>query len=212
MRDSQDDDQLTMPTYEPDDDIFLSLVHVALKLRGDIMVHKGHEGFGVSKSDELACIPPSLYMFLKLLYGGQKLLEADDMDDEYQDNVLSISQDIIYGVSAGQKWTPKHIGLACTLHQAIRSKQLVELFHKAGHILSYKQVMQIDTALAEYRLKSLDPTSGAIIPPNILPNKFVHYTADNIDILDSTLDGKKHISCYPTCCLAAWPFRGFEVK
>jgi hypothetical protein len=33
---SADDIEDTMPTYKPEDDIFLSLVHVALKLRADI--------------------------------------------------------------------------------------------------------------------------------------------------------------------------------
>ena len=29
------------------------------------------------------------------------------------------------------------------------SKDLVNLFHKAGHILSYDQILQVDTGLAE---------------------------------------------------------------
>ena len=48
----------------------------------------------------------------------------------------------------------------------------------------------MDTSLAESMLKSLDQTTGPIIPPNLESNKFIHYTCDNIDILDETLDGK----------------------
>ena len=39
----------------------------------------------------------------------------------------------------------------------------------------------------------MDPTTGAVIPENFVPNKFIHFTADNmdnIDILDESLDGK----------------------
>ena len=50
--------------------------------------------------------------------------------------VLNVAQDMVYGVSCGKKWTPKHIGLASTLHQATRSKDLLRLFNKAGHCLS----------------------------------------------------------------------------
>ena len=67
---------------------------------------------------------------------------------------------------------------------------LVELFNRAGHCLSYEQVLQVDTSLAESTLKSMDQATGAIIPPNLVANKFIHFTADNIDVLDETLDGK----------------------
>jgi hypothetical protein len=32
--------------------------------------------------------------------------------------------------------------------------------------------------------------NGAVVPPNLSSDVFTHYTADNIDINDSTLDGK----------------------
>ena len=60
----------------------------------------------------------------------------------------------------------------------------------ASHCLSYKQLLKIDTALAKNALESIDPTSGAVIPGNFVPNTFIHFTADNVDILDESLDGK----------------------
>ena len=98
----------------------------------------------------------------------------------------------MYNISGGQAQhsTPKHVGLACTLHQATRSKELVQLFHNAGHIISYKSVLQVDTALAETTLKSMNSETGAVTPPNFVPNRFVHFTCDNIDINDQSLDGK----------------------
>ena len=182
-----------LPQYVPQEDIFLSLVHVALKIRGDMMETPGHKGFSVSEDEAISCIPDSLYMLLRLIFGGQEALEDDSSEnneDLVQSRVLSIAQDLVYCISGGRKWTPKHIGLGNTLHQATRSKDLVELFNKAGHCLSYEQVLQVDTSLAESTLKSMDQATGAIIPPNIVANEFIHYTADNIDILDETLDGK----------------------
>ena len=44
--------------------------------------------------------------------------------------------------------------------------------------------------LAESVLTSLDPDTGTIVPPNLNPGNFIHFSADNIDILDETLDGK----------------------
>lgn len=88
------------------------------------------------EDDAIACVPDSLYMLLRLIVGGQEALENDNSEkneDLLRRRVLSIAQDLVYCVSRGRKWTPKHIGLATTLHQATRSKQLVELFNKAGH-------------------------------------------------------------------------------
>ncbi|CAB4006763.1 Hypothetical predicted protein [Paramuricea clavata] len=36
----------------------------------------------------------------------------------------------------------------------------------------------------------MDPTSGTVIPENFVLNTFIHFTADNIDILDESLDRK----------------------
>jgi hypothetical protein len=71
-----------------------------------------------------------------------------------------------------------------------RSKQLANLFHTAGHILNYHDVLKIDTGLAEKSLESLDVNTGCFVPPNLKDKVFTHFTADNIDINDSTLDGK----------------------
>ena len=144
-------------------------------------------------AEAITCIPDSLYMLLRLIFGGQEALEdggSENNEDLVQRRVLSGAQDLVYCISGGRKWTPKHIGLASTLHQATRSKDLVELFNKAGHCLSYGQMLQVDTSLAESTLKTMDQATRAIFPPNIVANKFIHYTADNIDILDESLDGK----------------------
>ena len=182
-------------------------MHVATKLRADIKAHAPYKGVNVSKSDVMECIPDSLYMFLQILYGGDSCFDDHDEEDDTTsagDNselVSSVAQDLVFGVSGGRKWTPKHVGLGCSLHQATRSKQLVELFHKAGHCISYKSVLQIDTSLAQATLRSLDPTSGGILPCNLVPDRFVHFTADNIDILDASLDGK---DTFHATQVAAW--------
>ena len=38
--------------------------------------------------------------------------------------------------------------------------------------------------------KSLDPNTCSVMPPNLVREKVVHFSADNIDILDETMDGK----------------------
>ena len=184
------DDSFKIPIYNPPKDDFLSMVHMALKLRSDVLAQATYKGLNVNEEEALACVPDSLYMFLRLLIGGQSTLEIGDGEDgvdcddgseggvecdgdaDHADRkesitlsrVLSIAQDIVYSASGGKSWTPKHVGLASTLHQTTRSKQLVQLFHKAGHIIGYNDVLKLDTALAENTLTKMDLGNGAVIP------------------------------------------------
>lgn len=196
---SEEKECCTIPIYQPSDERFLELIHVALKLRGDILAHPKYTGFAVSEEEMIACVPESLFIFIRMMFGGLTLLEGDPEDEEItlerkeadtQMRVLSVSQDLVYNVTGGKHWTPKHVGLASTLHQATRSKELVNLFHKAGHTISYHGLLQVDTALAEKTLQTMDAETGAVTPPNFVHGRFTHFTCDNIDINDSKLDGK----------------------
>ena len=77
----------------------------------------------------------------------------------------------------------------------------MQLFHDAGHIISYDSVLQVDTALAESTGKSMSINTGAVIPSNLINNRFVHFSSDNIDISDSSLDGK---DTFHATQVAAW--------
>jgi len=72
--------------------------------------------------------------------------------------------------------------------------------------LSYYQILQVDISLAASVLKSLDPETGSVMPPNLLPGKFVHFSADNINILDETMDDK---NTFHATQITAWQ-RGAE--
>ena len=113
----------------------------------------------------------------------------------------SLAQDLVYKVTAGKNWTPKHIGLGSTVHQSTRSKELVRLLRNAGNSISYEHILQVDNALAESTLKSMNMANRAVVPPNLVSNRFVHFTFDNIDINDSTLDG---INIFHATQVAAW--------
>jgi len=199
-----------LQVYDHGDDAFLEMVHVALKLRSDILAHPLYEGFVINEDKMISSVPTNLFMFLRLMFGGQRLLEADPEDEQtdmqekeskIQTKILSIGQDLVYNISGGKHWTPKHIALASTLHQATRSKELVQLFHNAGHTVSYDNVKQVDTALAEKTLATMDPETGAVTPPNFTPGRFVHFTCDNIDINDASFDGK---NSFHATQLAGW--------
>jgi len=150
-------------------------------------------------------------MFIRLMFGGQSLLqdspqEKEDIDmdrkeADTQTRVLSLAQDLVYNVTGGKKWTPKHVGLASTLHQATRSKELVQHFHNAGHTVSYHSLLQVHTAMAEKTLHTMDPETGTVTLANCIPGRFTHFSCDNIDIDDAGLGGK---DSFHATQMAAW--------
>lgn len=212
LKSFEEDIEDKIPIFRSGDDDFLSMVHMALKLRSDIQSQPEFTGVDVNENAAIDCVPASLCMFIRLLIGGQALLEEandkegventlDKRESFVQSRVLSISQDIVFNVSGERKTSPKHVGLGLTLHQATRSKSLVEMFYNAGHIDSYRNILRIDTALAKVTLQSMDQDTGSVVPPNLVPGVFTHFSADNIDINDSTLDGK---NTFHATQVAAW--------
>lgn len=61
-------------------------MHVALRLRSDIMSHPGFKGCDVSEEAELASVPPSVHMFLNILLGGQS-----HVDNEFEEGEVGLS-------------------------------------------------------------------------------------------------------------------------
>ena len=81
----------------------------------------------MSEEDAAQSVPDTLYMFLKLLYEGQSVLGSEPNEEEdsaTKKKIICVGQDLVYGVSKGKKWTPKHIGLGSTLHQATSQSSL----------------------------------------------------------------------------------------
>ena len=59
-----------------------------------------------------------------------------------------------------------------------------------GHCSFYDEIESVDTGLAkEILAKSQD--CGTVIPSNISPGAFIQFAADNNDLNEETLDGKR---------------------
>jgi len=82
-----EDEELAMPVYKPDsgEDDFLTLLHVALQLRSDLLDQPVYKGLSIDEDDVLSCVPKKVYMFLQLLLGGQTILEPQNADEDGND-------------------------------------------------------------------------------------------------------------------------------
>lgn len=187
-------------TNRSDGNLLQEMVHVAIRLRSDLEETPGHElnWRNIDQTHVEKIIPDSLYLFLMLLFGGTQVLEESgevSEDTNTKCKVFSIAQDIVYGISNGKKLTPKHIGLALTLHQATRSENLVNMFHAANHCIPIWTVRAFDNAIANSILDRYKSNGYVYVPDNIKAGTFMHFSCDNIDVLESTIDGKNTFHC-----------------
>ncbi len=113
----EDDANLTMPSDCPQDDMYLSIVHVSLKLWGDFL-HQG--GFYVFEEHATKCLPDSVYKFCNCFYfffgGGSNTSEQD---------IIFVLSD---GINIGTR-------VKNNTKQHVPKKLECFFFNKAGHII-----------------------------------------------------------------------------
>ena len=166
----------------------------------DIRKCKGIASLEITHDQVVDFLPRSLINLISLLV-GYRSGTTNNVHDSIMAQIESVAQDIVYIESRSKKLTPKHVGLGSTIHQKTRSKDIINLLHHAGHTLSYDQLLMLDTCLANKTLKSMNKTNGAVIPDNLERGQFVHFTCDNIDIKDESMDGKNE---FHATQFAAW--------
>ena len=91
----------------------------------------------------------------------------------------SITQDIVTLCSDGKKRMPKHVGLAISLKNCLRSKEFITILNNLGHCISYDDVLRIDTTWATDIIKS--NAGYATLPTNMRYGVFTQAASDNAD-------------------------------
>lgn len=176
------------------------LFHAAQIIKNDI---KNCAGISIKplRSDDISMenakrlVPDSLKSFLsEVISRSEKksslYSEGSTSDTEKDKRVVMLGQDIIHAASNSQVKTPKHIGLAVTVHHLTGSKELVTLLNRMGHCSSYDDVEVVNTAWAR-EISARSAIMGVVIPSNITPGSFIQFAADNNDFTEETLDGKQ---------------------
>ena len=63
--------------------------------------------------------------------------------------VLSLAQDLVHCVSRGRIKMPKHVTLPLTVKSLTGNAEPVTILNRFGHALSYSQIEELETPLAE---------------------------------------------------------------
>lgn len=107
--------------------------------------------------------------------------------------IISLAHDFIHTVSRGRIKTPKHVTLPLTVKSLTGNAELITILNRLGHGLSYSQVEELETALAEREIERQQ--NGILVPSTCtigIPGVFCW---DNNDLSEETLSGMHEISC-----------------
>ena len=101
------------------------------------------------------------------------------------DVIFQIFLNVIHN---GYQKTPVNISLCETIHDACRSKKLIEILGRMGLCMSYNELERIDMVLAE-RVIAVAQSHHTRVLPIIEASVMIHGVIDNFDHEQNTLSG-----------------------
>ena len=86
---------------------------------------------------------------------------------------------------------PQQLAVGLAVHQATRSKNLVNMLHGFGLSVEYNRVMRVESQIDATVLQRMEDDGGMYIPPDVVKNRYVFFAIDNVDFAEDTYDGKR---------------------
>ena len=77
------------------------------------------------------------------------------------------------------------------VHQAVRSKELINLLHGFGMLVEYNRVLRVESQIESNVLQRMEQNDGVYVHPEIVKERHGFFAIDNIDFAEDTPDGKR---------------------
>ena len=174
--------------------------HVAKTVRAALLSQKPNmpwPPYSNNIEEENVVVPTVVYNLLAWILSeggeGEEKKQKVNVEGHCHRLVLSLAQDLLYNVSNGRQKTPKHVSLPLAVKNLTGSKEVITLLNRYGHGMSYDQVLEMETRLAENLFEEQE--HGVILPKVVSPNVFSIFCWDNIDLLEETLSGRGTTHC-----------------
>ena len=86
---------------------------------------------------------------------------------------------------------PQQVAVGITIHQAIRSKQLVNMLHGFGLSVEYNRLLRVEAQIESSVLKRMEESNGLFLSPDVVKGRHVFFAIDNVGFAEDTYDGRK---------------------
>ena len=85
---------------------------------------------------------------------------------------------------------PLQLAVGIAIHQAVRSKLLVNMLQGFGLSVEYNRLLRVEAQIEASVLKRMEENGGLFLPPDIVKGRHVFFAKDNIDFAEDTYDGR----------------------
>lgn len=92
-------------------------------------------------------------------------------------------------IRAGREM-PQQLAIGLAIHQAIRSKEIVNFLYGFGMSVEYNCILRVEAQIEKHVVQRMERSGGIYVPPDVVPGRHVFFTVDNIDFAKDTPDGK----------------------
>ena len=149
-------------------------------------------------------VPAELFSFHRWIIQGPKHeLSAGKKCEEVYNRAMALSQTTVSlclterqvknkksDVVRSSSEMPLQLAVGIAVHQAVRSKQLINMLHGFGMSVDYNRILRVEAQIEASVLKRMELNNGLYILPDVVLGRHVFFAVDNVDFAEDTPDGK----------------------
>ena len=85
----------------------------------------------------------------------------------------------------------EQVAVGLTVHQAIRSKGIVNMLHGFRVSVEYNRLLRVESQIEVHVLQHMEQCGGMYLLPDIEKGRHLFFAIDNVDFAEDTYDGKR---------------------
>lgn len=185
------------PASTSDYDFIHEVYHTAKLIRGEILSLSPLISWPTDSSEltvENIAVPDIVYNMIAWILTDDSsnsepiTMERVKVSETVECKILSFGQDLLSAASNNKKKTPKHVAPPMTVKNLTGSAEVVHLLNQFGHGISYTQLEELETAIAEKVVVA--EQNGVFVPSNCQIGMPAVFCWDTNDTAEETLSGK----------------------
>ncbi|XP_048583519.1 uncharacterized protein LOC5522137 [Nematostella vectensis] len=198
--------QIAEEQNEIDDDEMKTLFDAAALIRKSIKKCKKWEFTGSFEDITDENVPRELVSFFRWVIQGpfDLSLQHESKSNEINKRAMSLTESTVAmflpdrqvrhkkaETTRMRSEMPHQLAIGLAIHQAVRSKELINLLHGFGLAVDYNRVLRVESQIESNVLQRMEENDGIYLPPDIVKGRHVFFVIDNVDFAEDTPDGKR---------------------
>ena len=86
---------------------------------------------------------------------------------------------------------PQQLAVSLAIHQAIQSKEIINLLHSFGMVIEYNRLLRVEFQIKKTVLQRIENEGGLYPPPDVVKGRHIFFAVDNVNFAEDTPDGKR---------------------